>query len=125
METRSNNILVGTVVLIMSLALAAFFIWLANDSGGKRQEFDIFFKQSVDGLNKGSQVTYSGVPSGEVTQIALWPEDPQFVRVRIEVNEDTPAPCRASALPGWFRWRWTARSRARRRLPMLGPPAAP
>ncbi len=90
METRSNNILVGTVVLIMSLALAAFFIWLANDSGGKRQEFDIFFKQSVDGLNKGSQVTYSGVPSGEVTQIALWPEDPQFVRVRIEVNEDTP-----------------------------------
>jgi phospholipid/cholesterol/gamma-HCH transport system substrate-binding protein len=90
METRSNNVLVGTVVLIMSLALAAFFIWLANDSGGKRQEFDIFFKQSVDGLNRGSQVTYSGVPSGEVTQIALWPEDPQFVRVRIEVAEETP-----------------------------------
>jgi phospholipid/cholesterol/gamma-HCH transport system substrate-binding protein len=90
METRSNNVLVGTVVLMLSLALAAFFIWLANDSGGKRQEFDIFFKQSVDGLNKGSQVTYSGVPAGEVTEIALWPEDPQFVRVRIEVNEEVP-----------------------------------
>lgn len=90
METRSNNILVGTVVLILSLMLAAFFIWLANDSGGKRQEYDIFFKQAVDGLNKGSQVTYSGVPAGEVTEIALWPDDPAFVRVRIEVNEDVP-----------------------------------
>lgn len=90
METRSNTVLVGTVVLLMSLALAAFFVWLANDSGGKRQEFDIFFKQSVEGLNKGSQVSYSGVPSGEVTEIALWPEDPDFVRVRIEVGEDTP-----------------------------------
>jgi phospholipid/cholesterol/gamma-HCH transport system substrate-binding protein len=90
METRSNNVLVGSVVLLLLLALTGFFVWLANDSGGKRQEFDIFFKQSVNGLNKGSQVSYSGVPSGEVTEIALWPEDPDFVRVRIEVNEETP-----------------------------------
>lgn len=90
METRSNTVLVGSVVLLMLFALAAFVIWLANDSGGKRQEFDIFFKQSVEGLNKGSQVSYSGVPSGQVTEIALWPEDPDFVRVRIEVDEETP-----------------------------------
>lgn len=90
METRSNNILVGTVVLILSLLLAGFFIWLANDSGGKRQEFDIFFKQSVTGLNKGSQVTYSGVGVGEVIEIALWPDDPDFIRVRIEVDESAP-----------------------------------
>jgi phospholipid/cholesterol/gamma-HCH transport system substrate-binding protein len=89
METRSNNVLVGSVVLIMTLALAAFVVWLANEGGGKRLEYDIFFKQSVDGLNKGSQVTYSGVPVGEVTQIALWPDDPAFVRVRIEVGEET------------------------------------
>jgi phospholipid/cholesterol/gamma-HCH transport system substrate-binding protein len=90
METRSNNILVGSVVLALMLALAAFILWLANSSGGDKREFDIFFKQSVDGLNRGSQVTYSGVPSGQVTEIALWPDDPAFVRVRIEVNEDTP-----------------------------------
>ena len=88
METRSNNVLVGSVVLALMLALAAFILWLANSSGGQRQQFDIFFKQAVDGLNRGSQVTYSGVPVGQVTQIALWPDDPEFVRVRIEVDEE-------------------------------------
>lgn len=88
METRSNNVLVGSVVLALMLALAAFILWLANNSGGQRQEFDIFFKQAVDGLNRGSQVTYSGVPVGQVTEIALWPNDPAFVRVRVEVDED-------------------------------------
>ncbi len=88
METRSNNVLVGAFVLLFTVALALFVVWLANDSGGKRQEYDIFFKQSVDGLNKGAQVQFSGVPVGQVQQIALWPDDPQFVRVRIEVDED-------------------------------------
>ena len=73
METRSNNVLVGAFVLLFTVALALFVVWLANDSGGKRQEYDIFFKQSVDGLNKGAQVQFSGVPVGQVQQIALWP----------------------------------------------------
>ena len=90
METRSNNVLVGAFVLFFTVALAFFVVWLANDSGGAKREYDIFFKQSVDGLNKGAQVQFSGVPVGQVRQIALWPDDPQFVRVRIEVNEGVP-----------------------------------
>ncbi|RYD43648.1 MAG: MCE family protein [Sphingomonadales bacterium] len=90
METRSNNVLVGAFVLLFTAALAFFIVWLANDSGGEKREYDIFFKQSVDGLNKGAAVQFSGVPAGQVKQIALWPEDPQFVRVRIEVNEGVP-----------------------------------
>ena len=65
METRSNNVLVGAFVLLFTLALAGFVVWLANDSGGPKREFDIFFKQSVDGLTKGAQVQYSGVPVGQ------------------------------------------------------------
>lgn len=90
METRSNNVLVGAFVLLFTAALAFFVVWLANDSGGTKREYDIFFKQSVDGLNKGAQVQFSGVPAGQVREISLWPEDPQFVRVRIEVNEGVP-----------------------------------
>src|SRR3546814_11115191 len=60
METRSNNGLVGAFVLFFTLAIAIFVVWMANDSGGAKREYDIFFKQSVDGLNKGSQVQFSG-----------------------------------------------------------------
>src|SRR3546814_9412511 len=87
METRSNNVLVGAFVLLFTAALAVFIVWLANDSGGTKREYDIFFKQSVDGLNKGAQVQFSGVPSGQVREIALWPDDPQFVRSEEHTSE--------------------------------------
>ncbi|PCD04078.1 mammalian cell entry protein [Sphingomonas spermidinifaciens] len=90
METRSNHVLVGAVVLILLLMLALFTVWLARLSGGNDKEYDIFFKQAVDGVNKGSPVSFSGVPSGQVTDIALFKPDPQFVRVRIRVNDDVP-----------------------------------
>ncbi|NNC60475.1 MAG: MCE family protein, partial [Erythrobacter sp.] len=52
--------------------------------------YDIFFKQSVEGLAKGSQVSFAGVPVGQVNDIVLWKTDPEFVRVRIRVAEDVP-----------------------------------
>ncbi len=90
METRSNHILVGGVVLALLAVLAAFTVWLAGLSGGAQKEYDIFFSQSVDGLAKGGTVTYSGVPSGQVKGIELWRDNPGFVRVRIEVRPETP-----------------------------------
>ena len=90
METRSNHVLVGAVVLILLAMLALFTVWIARLGGTAEKEYDIFFRQSVDGLARGSQVTYSGVPSGQVKTISLWKNDPQFVRVRISVNDDTP-----------------------------------
>ena len=90
METRSNHVIVGAVVLILVAALAIFTIWIARLGGATEREYDIFFKQSVDGLAKGSTVTYSGVPTGQVKEISLWKPDPQFVRVRVTVNEETP-----------------------------------
>jgi len=90
METRSNNVLVGAVVLfLVALTVGAAF-WFSRVSEGNKREYDIFFKQSVSGLAKGSAVTYSGVPSGQVKTIMLWDKDPQFVRVRIVVDRNTP-----------------------------------
>lgn len=90
METRSNHVLVGAVVLILLAMLALFTVWIARLGGTGEKEYDIFFRQSVDGLAPGSAVVFSGVPSGQVKSINLWPNDPQFVRVRIAVKEDTP-----------------------------------
>jgi phospholipid/cholesterol/gamma-HCH transport system substrate-binding protein len=88
METRANHVWVGIVTLALLALLAVAIVWMARLNDGGKHEFDIFFKQSVDGLAKGSSVTYSGVPVGQVTQIELWKKDPGFVRVRISVDKE-------------------------------------
>ncbi|UVO54759.1 MlaD family protein [Sphingomonas sp. SUN039] len=90
METRSNQVLVGSVVLTLLVAIALFLVWLSGVSGGKTKTYDIFFKQSVEGLATGSTVTFSGVPSGQITGIELWKDNPEFKRVRVELKNDTP-----------------------------------
>lgn len=90
METRSNHVLVGAVVLILLAVLALFTVWLARINTAAEKEYDIFFKQSVEGVNKGSAVSFSGVPAGQVKDIALFKPDPSLVRVRISVNNDIP-----------------------------------
>ncbi len=90
METRANHVWVGIVTLVLLAALAAFVVWLARLGQGTQNEYDILFKQSVDGLARGSQVSFSGVPAGQVQQISLWKKDPEFVRVRISIDEEVP-----------------------------------
>lgn len=90
METRANHIWVGVVTLLLLAGLAALLIWIARLSQHDQREYDIFFKQSVDGVAKGSEVSYSGVPAGQVRDISLWEKDPSFVRVRIRVDEKVP-----------------------------------
>ena len=90
METRANHIWVGLVTLVLLVATALLTVWIARLNQGKLNEYDIFFKQSVDGLAKGSEVAFSGVPSGQVKQIELWERDPEFVRVRIAVDHKVP-----------------------------------
>jgi phospholipid/cholesterol/gamma-HCH transport system substrate-binding protein len=90
METRSNYVLVGSVTLALLAALALFIVWLAGLSGEQRRCFDVYFAQGVGGLAKGTNVTFSGVPVGQITEISLLPDRPEFVWVRIEVDEKTP-----------------------------------
>ncbi len=90
METRANHVWVGAVTLLLMAALAAAIIWIARLGQSNQNEYDIFFRQSVDGLAQGSQVAFSGVPVGQIKTIELWKKDPSFVRVRISVNDDVP-----------------------------------
>ena len=90
METKSNHVLVGAVTLLLVTAAVVLIIWLARFGEGDRKEYDIFFKSSVSGLATGSGVTYSGVPIGQVKAIKLWENDPEFVRVRVSVDDKVP-----------------------------------
>ncbi|MFC3100322.1 MlaD family protein [Altererythrobacter lauratis] len=90
METRANHIWVGSVTLLLMALAAGFFVWLARLGDSQQKEYDIFFQQSVGGLARGSQVAFAGVPVGQVSEIQLWERDPEYVRVRVKVQNDVP-----------------------------------
>lgn len=90
METRANHVWVGAVTLVLMAMVAAFIIWISRLNASEQRDYDVFFKQSVDGLAKGSEVAFAGVPVGQVKKIELWPRDPDFVRVRIAIDKSVP-----------------------------------
>lgn len=90
METRARFVWVGAVTLALLGLLAMFVVWMARLNESSKHEYDIFFKQAVDGLSKGSAVNFSGVPVGQVKVIELWKKDPSFVHVRIVVDREVP-----------------------------------
>jgi phospholipid/cholesterol/gamma-HCH transport system substrate-binding protein len=90
METRSNYVMVGAVTVALLAGVLLFIVWLAGLSNKQTKCFDIYFSQGVGGLNKGSNVSFSGVPVGQVQKISLLPNRPEFVWVRIDVDQQTP-----------------------------------
>ena len=89
METRSNYVMVGAVTVALLVGTLLFIVWLAGLSNKTTKCYDIYFG-AVGGINKGSNVSFSGVPVGQVTKISLLPNRPEFVWVRIEVDQQTP-----------------------------------
>ena len=90
METRSNHVLVGGIVLALLALALGFSWWVSARGGGITKDYDIFFRQSVAGLDKGGSVSFAGVPVGNIKEIELWLENPEFVRVRIGVKQTVP-----------------------------------
>jgi len=82
--------MVGAVTVALLAGVLLFIVWLAGLSNKATKCFDIYFAQGVGGLNKGSNVSFSGVPVGQVQKISLLPNRPEFVWVRVEVDEQTP-----------------------------------
>jgi phospholipid/cholesterol/gamma-HCH transport system substrate-binding protein len=82
--------MVGAVTMALLVGVLLFIVWLAGLSNKTTKCYDIYFGQAVGGLNKGSNVTFSGVPVGQVQKISLLPSRPEFVWVRVDVDQQTP-----------------------------------
>ena len=131
METRSNYILVGAVTMAMLIGLLVFTVWLAGLSNRESKCYDVYFSQAVGGLNKGSNVTFSGVPVGQIERISLLPDRPEFVWVRIEVQEETPilqgttAEIHGVGFTGVSEIQLTGATRGGRPITQIGPQGCP
>jgi phospholipid/cholesterol/gamma-HCH transport system substrate-binding protein len=91
METKAHHVMVGAVALAVIVAAFLFALWLDRFELDKKTTFfDIVFKEAVSGLRIGSDVRFKGIKVGEVAQIGLDEHDPSIVRVRIEVEDNTP-----------------------------------
>jgi phospholipid/cholesterol/gamma-HCH transport system substrate-binding protein len=90
METRARYILVGAFTLLSLVAALGFLLWLARVQINRTYaQYDIVF-DTVAGLSEASVVRYNGVDVGNVLAIALDTQNPALVRVRIEINANTP-----------------------------------
>lgn len=90
METRANYILIGTFALAGFLGILGFFLWFANIQLDRQfAYYDIDF-ETVSGLSDASDVRFSGLPVGQVVDVRLSPLNDGRVRVRVEVDADTP-----------------------------------
>ncbi len=91
METRANNLLVGTFVLLILAGATVFFLWLAKfQFDVEFTRYDIRFPGSVSGLKVGSSVELNGILVGEVIDVAIDPAQVEHVVVTIEVPAQTP-----------------------------------
>jgi phospholipid/cholesterol/gamma-HCH transport system substrate-binding protein len=130
METRSNYVLVGAVTVALLVGLLLFFVWLAGLSNVATKCYDIYFP-AVGGINKGTNVSFSGVPVGQVSKIGLLPNRPEFVWVRISVEEQTPvlegttAEIHSVSLAGANEIQLNGAQRGRAPITRMGPQGCP
>jgi phospholipid/cholesterol/gamma-HCH transport system substrate-binding protein len=123
--------MVGAVTVALLAATLLFIVWLAGLSNKSTKCYDIYFAQGVGGLNKGSNVSFSGVPVGQVSKISLLPNRPEFVWVRIDVNDQTPVLQGTSAqihgvgFTGVSEIQLTGAERGRAPIQQVGPQGCP
>jgi len=91
METRANHVLIGSFAILVILSAFAFVVYLGKVQVNKAKDvYDIYFQGTVTGLGVAGDVRYNGIKVGQVIDLKLKEGDPSKVRVRIEVDADTP-----------------------------------
>lgn len=90
MEPKANYTIVGLMVLILSAALISSLLWLSVGFERKKyNKYVVYTHESVAGLSDDSPVKFNGVPVGAVKNIHLDPQEPQQIKITINVEEGT------------------------------------
>lgn len=91
MEPKVNYLLVGIFVILVGAVGVAIVLWLGKaDYRAVYDRYYAFTRESVNGLRVNSAVKYRGVDVGSVVEIALGPENPEEVRLTLDIKRGTP-----------------------------------
>jgi phospholipid/cholesterol/gamma-HCH transport system substrate-binding protein len=91
MEPKVSYALVGAFVALFSAILIVIFLWLMR--GGPQKNYRSYYAysgESVSGINEDSLVKYKGIKVGRVRNMRLDPENPERVRLVLDIAEGTP-----------------------------------
>jgi phospholipid/cholesterol/gamma-HCH transport system substrate-binding protein len=103
METRANHVLIGAFVLVVSALVVLSLLWAGKHSLDREFDYyDVYFREAVTGLAKGSPVQYNGIQVGEITGLRLSRIDPGRVIARIRVGGSTPIKTDTQAKMGYM-----------------------
>src|SRR3954466_4345848 len=87
METRANYTIIGLFTVAIMAAVFGFVYWFQGGVGGERGYYRIAFDGSVAGLRTGGAVVYNGIRVGEVTGLALDPQNAGEVLVTVSLHK--------------------------------------
>ena len=92
MDTKINFLKIGLFVIAFVMALLILVFWLGKYGFEKKKfdEYSIYFKESVAGLNIGSSIKYKGFDVGSVSEIKLNPFNSEEIQVNISIKKGTP-----------------------------------
>jgi phospholipid/cholesterol/gamma-HCH transport system substrate-binding protein len=91
MEPKVNYALVGLFIALLSGAVRAGVLWLSKtDYRGVYDRYYTYMDESVTGLSNDSSVKYRGVDVGRVKEIVLDPDNPEQVRLALDIVRGTP-----------------------------------
>jgi phospholipid/cholesterol/gamma-HCH transport system substrate-binding protein len=91
MEPKVNYTLVGLFLAVFGAALLAGILWLSRtDYRGVYDRYYTYMDESVSGLSTDSSVRYNGVDIGRVKEIVLNADNPEQVRLALDLVRGTP-----------------------------------
>ncbi len=91
MYSKVNYAIVGFFVLLFTLLAIGFAFWLAQYGFDRdNDEYYLYFKEPVDGLNINSSVMLNGVEVGKVSSIKIDTKNIERILVKIQLQKGTP-----------------------------------
>jgi len=91
MIARVNYTWVGLFVLLLGTAFFTVVVWLLGGTEeADYKTYVAYMRESVSGLNPRSPVKFKGVGVGQVREISIDEENPERVKLLLDIVEGTP-----------------------------------
>lgn len=91
MDRHVNYVLAGGFVVTVLCIMLGFIFWLVGTHDARSYDrYTLKFHGAVGGVSVGGTVSYRGVEVGNVLDVRFTKDEPDIIRVDIEVDQDTP-----------------------------------